>query len=51
MDVFFQAKRAKNVQMHNIFQEEVIIWCLTWLKTVTNTSDNAVDTLRKDVDA
>lgn len=51
MDVFFQAKRAKNVQrVNNIFQEEVNGLMFDSTETVTNTSDNAVDTLRKDVD-
>ena len=51
MDVFFQAKRAKNVQnVNNVFQEEVNGLMFDSTETVTNTSENAVDTLRKDVD-
>lgn len=51
MDVFFQAKRAKNVQnVNNVFQEEVNGLMFDSTETVTNTSENAVDALRKDVD-
>ena len=50
MDVFFQVKRAKNVNsVDNIFQEEVNGIMFDSTETVTNTRVNDVDKLKDDV--
>ena len=50
MDVFFQVKRAKNVDsVDNVFQEEVNGIMFDSTETLTNTRENDVDKLKLDV--
>ena len=50
MDVFFQVKRAKNVDsVDNVFQEEVNGMMFDSTEVVTNTRENDVDKLKLDV--
>lgn len=50
MDVFFQIKRAKNVDsVDNVFQEEVNGIMFDSTETLTNTRENDVDKLKLDV--